>query len=137
MTVVVVPREERQVLVTASSHLCEVEFLRIMSESRCSDLATIHYLPRFARRAKQAKVRQIGYSVDKDPVTARITFNYNIAWTDIDDSLVRRYELLKTNMTKKTTKGGRDDREFLENLRQPQYCRKVEANVYLMSILRD
>ncbi|RCN48188.1 hypothetical protein ANCCAN_05733 [Ancylostoma caninum] len=80
-----------------------------MSESRCSDLETIHYLPRFAKRAKQAKVRQIGYSVDRDPITARITFNYNIAWTDVDDSLVSRYEVLKTNMTKKTAKGGRDD----------------------------
>lgn len=34
------------------------------------ELISIHYLPRFARKAKVAKVRQIGYSVDKDPITS-------------------------------------------------------------------
>ncbi|KAK6742418.1 hypothetical protein RB195_009969 [Necator americanus] len=76
---------------------------------RDGEAATMHYLPRFARRAKQAKVRQIGYSVDRDPITSRITFNYNVAWTDVDDSLARRYEALKTNLSKKVTKLMRDD----------------------------
>ncbi|VDO57046.1 unnamed protein product, partial [Haemonchus placei] len=63
-------------------------------------LVSSHYLPRFARKSRQAKVRQIGYSVDKDPVTSMVTFHYNVVWTDSDDSLARRYELLKTSLRK-------------------------------------
>lgn len=71
-----------------------------MSNSGRDELISIHYLPRFARKAKVAKVRQIGYSVDKDPITSMITFHYTVAWTDSDDSLARRYEILKASLKK-------------------------------------
>ncbi|VDL65604.1 unnamed protein product, partial [Nippostrongylus brasiliensis] len=64
------------------------------------ELVPSHYLPRFARKAKQAKVRQIGYSIDKDRNTSMITFHYTVAWTDSDDSFARRYEVLRASLRK-------------------------------------
>ncbi|CAJ0598339.1 unnamed protein product [Cylicocyclus nassatus] len=80
-----------------------------MSTAGRVEAATNHYLPRFARIAKEAKVRQIGYSVDRDPLTGRITFTYNITWTDVDDSLVQKYEILKMNLTRRTPRAMRDE----------------------------
>uniref|UniRef100_A0A7I4Y7N5 Protein T28C6.5 n=2 Tax=Haemonchus contortus TaxID=6289 RepID=A0A7I4Y7N5_HAECO len=83
-----------------------------MSSGRREELVSSHYLPRFARKSRQARVRQIGYSVDKDPVTSMITFHYNVVWTDSDDSLARRYELLKTSL-RKVSKLRRSEREVV------------------------
>ncbi|KHJ93377.1 hypothetical protein OESDEN_06715, partial [Oesophagostomum dentatum] len=73
------------------------------------EFPAVQYLPRFARKAKDARVRQIGYSVDRDPVTSRVTFGYNVTWTDIDDSLARRYEALKIGVAKKSADSVKDE----------------------------
>lgn len=41
----------------------------------------------------------------------RITFHYTVAWTDSDDSLARRYEILKASL-KKHPKMIQPEREF-------------------------
>ncbi|KJH48140.1 hypothetical protein DICVIV_05754 [Dictyocaulus viviparus] len=66
-----------------------------MSSTRRKELEPKYYLPKFARKSKRAKVRQIGYSVEKDPVTSVITFQYTVTWTDFDNRMLRRYEVLK------------------------------------------
>ncbi|KAK5982489.1 hypothetical protein GCK32_003705 [Trichostrongylus colubriformis] len=105
-----------------------------MTSDGREQLVSSHYLPRFARKAKQAKVRQIGYSVDKDPITSMITFHYTVAWTDSDDSLAQRYELLKASLKQKP-KMKRAERMYVLSLKT--ICEgAVEAEVVLPRLIQ-